>query len=101
RLPGKCERNDGKPSAAWMDGDVDLNTIKLTNDRGSQNVLCAPDSQQAAPVEHDQPAAQLGCKVQVVCRDDDREVSLAVQLPQNRSNFELIGQIQRRRRLVQ
>ena len=46
-------------------------------------------------------AAQAGGEVQVVRRDDDRERHLALQIAKQRRDLELIGEVERRRRLVE
>ncbi len=50
--------------------------------------------------EHERPA-QSGGEIEVVGRDDDGDRRAPLEIAQERRDFELVGQVERRRRLVE
>ncbi len=54
-----------------------------------------------ASIEKNQIPAEAGREIQIVGGDDDREPADLVELGKNRADLELVGEIERRRRLVE
>ena len=92
------------PSAARFAGSRVMSTstpYSLRISAGSSIVSVGPGGEHASLMQQHQLAAEARGKIQIVGRDDDRQVALAVQLVENRANLELIGKIERCRRLVE
>ena len=73
----------------------------LPNQRRIEHCLRCTGRENASAMQQHELSAETGRKIQVMCRYDNRQVTLAVQLVENRADLELIREIERGGRLVE
>src|SRR4030095_2410611 len=89
------KRDDGCKTSQRMSDDVDGDAVQLLDQRRIEHPVDWPRRQYAAALEQYQVAAQSRGEVQIMCRYDDRQTSLAVERRENGSNLELVREVER------
>ena len=97
----RAERNHRELSGSRVRGDIDVDAVQLADQRRLEHRRGRAGRQDAPLMQQHELVAEARRKIQIVRRDDDRQVALAVQPCENRANFELVGEIERGRRLVE
>ena len=81
--------------------DLGLDAVERLDVAGRQDLFGRPGGQHRAILQQHQRPAQAGGEVEVVGRDDDSDRGAALEVAQERGDFELVGQIERGRGLVE
>ena len=89
-----------RPAPAW-NVNVRLDAVERADPIGGQHLLCRSRGQHFAVLQQHQRAAQAGGEVEVVGRDRDRHRLAPLQIAQQLGQLQLVGEIERDRRLVQ
>jgi hypothetical protein len=81
--------------------DLDVDAVDLAHVARRQHLVGRAAGDRQPLTNEQQAVAECARQTEVVRRDDDRDVSILVQLPQQRRDFELVAEVQRRSRLVE
>ena len=78
-----------------------VDAIDFPHVAGRQDVVGRPVGDDRPLADQHQAVAEGAGEPEIVGRDDDRDTTILVELPEKRRDFELIAEIERRGRLVE
>ncbi len=81
--------------------DVGHHPVEGLDGQGRDGVVGRPGRDDAPAGEHHDGGAETGGEVQVVRRDDDREIAFPVEAREQRGDVELVAEVERRGRFVE
>ena len=84
-----------------MQLDLGLHAVERPDVTRGQDIRRRSGGQHQSVFQEHQRPAQAGREVEVVRRDDNGDRRAALEVTQERRDLELIGQVERRRRLVE
>ena len=101
RLRGcaRAERPTSRPAGCRCD--LGFDAVERPDRLRRQDVRGRPCREHAPAAQQHERAAQRRGEVEVVRRDDDRHRDARLEIAQERGDLELVGEIERRRRLVE